>query len=218
MDPSEFPGNHGTGPSKAARKQEQEAPKVLKIEGVGKVIQRKKPLSRKISETFFGGNAQHAASAMVFDVMIPATKDAIADAITQGIERMLWGEVRSRSRRREHGRVDYHRLSTSRRDPRDRRDPREDPRGGGLSRRSRAQHNFDEIILETRAEAIEVIDQLEEHMDRYGEVTVADMYNMVGISPKFTDERWGWTDLRNADVIRVRDGYLLDLPRPEPVN
>ena len=86
-----------------------------------------------------------------------------------------------------------------------------------MSQRGRARHDFDEIVLDSRAEAAEVIDTLTEVVSRYGEVSVADLYTMVGIRPNHTDEKWGWVELGDADVARVRGGYLLDLPDPEPL-
>ena len=79
-------------------------------------------------------------------------------------------------------------------------------------------HKFDDIILATRHEAEEVVDRLFDLMSRYDQVTVSDLYDLVGISRPFTDEQFGWTDLRGAGVTRVRDGYLLDLPRPETLD
>lgn len=87
-----------------------------------------------------------------------------------------------------------------------------------MSRRGRSTHDFDEIILATRVEAEEVVDRLFDLVGRYESASVSDLYSLVGISGNFTDEKWGWTDLRGAGVERVRNGYLLDLPRPEPLD
>ena len=57
-------------------------------------------------------------------------------------------------------------------------------------------------------------------MARANQVQVAvTYYEACGVSSNrpYTDEKWGWTTLRNARVIRVRDGYTLELPRPEPL-
>jgi hypothetical protein len=87
-----------------------------------------------------------------------------------------------------------------------------------MSRRARARHDFDEIVLETRGEADEVIDQLYEIVSRYDSATVADLYELVGLASTHTDNKWGWTDLRGAGVTRVRSGYLLDIPEPRPLD
>jgi hypothetical protein len=87
-----------------------------------------------------------------------------------------------------------------------------------MSQRGRAKHDFDEIVLDQRAEAEEVIDRLYDVVSRYEQATVADLYDLVGLSSTHTDHKWGWTDLRGSGVSRIRDGYLLDLPDPEPLD
>jgi hypothetical protein len=87
-----------------------------------------------------------------------------------------------------------------------------------MSRQARARHDFDEIVLESRTEAEEVIDRLFDLVSRYESATVADLYELVGLASSHTDHKWGWTDLRGAGVSRVRGGYLLDLPDPHPLN
>lgn len=87
-----------------------------------------------------------------------------------------------------------------------------------MSRRARSAHDFREIILETRAEAEEVIERLFDCVQKYQTATVADLYDMLGIEPAFTDDKWGWYALPGANARRVRDGYLLDLPAPEPLD
>lgn len=72
--------------------------------------------------------------------------------------------------------------------------------------------------MDERAEAEEVIDRMFELVSRYGSVSVADMYELVGLASTHTDNKWGWTDLSGAGVSRIRGGYLLDLPEPEPLD
>lgn len=190
-----------------------------KVERVveSEVIRRKKPLGKRFLETFIGGDAKSVLNYVVFDVLLPAAKDTAADAVSQGIERMLFGEVRSTSRRtgtspggQRQAYTSYNRFSSA--SPSRREDPR------GPSRQNRATHNFEEIILATRVEATEVIERLFDLVSQYESATVADLYELVGISGNYTDEKWGWSDIRGAGVTRVRNGYLLDLPRPEPLD
>lgn len=182
------------------------------------VTRRKKPLGRKFLETFGGGDAQGVGSYILQDVLLPAAKDMVADAVSQGIEKMLFGEARGGGGRPRAGiarkaanstYTSYNKFAVN---PAHRRDPRE------VSRRARASHDFDEIILDSRAEAQGVLDQMIMLLNDYDEVTVADLYEMVGTTGSFTDQKWGWTDLRGATVHRVRDGYLLDLPRTEEID
>lgn len=180
----------------------------------GEVIRRKKPLGKRFKETFVAADMKGVTQFVFMDVLLPAAKDMIADATSQGIERMLFGEARSTSRRtgKRPGEsyISYNRYSGS---SSTRREERPNP-----SRRARANHEFDEIVLATRVEAEEVIDRLFDLVNRYESATVADLYELVGATANYTDDKWGWTDIRGAGVTRVRNGYLLDLPRPTPLD
>lgn len=75
-----------------------------------------------------------------------------------------------------------------------------------------------EIIFETRVEATEVLDAMIAIIAQYDAVTVADLWELLGRTGEPTDERWGWTELLGADVAKVHEGYLLDLPRPSALD
>jgi hypothetical protein len=182
------------------------------------VTRRKKPLGKRLFETFLGGDARSTTSYLVMEVLIPAAKDTITDLINQGAERMLYGESRSRNRRSSFGSsstgyVSYNRYSASAAPAR-----REEPRQQ-MSRRGRAYHDLDEIVLGSRVEAGEVLDRLEDLIGRYESASVGDLYDLVGEPKTHVDERWGWKDLRGAKVVKLRDeGFVLDLPRPETLD
>ena len=145
-----------------------------------------------------------------------SVKDMVADVISQGVERMFLGEARSTSRRPRkqymgsNGYISYNRYSPVHRD-----DP---PFKPSPSRRVRASHDFDEIFLETRVEAEEVLERLFDLIERYQAATVADLYELVGVQGAYTDRKWGWIDIRGSGITRIRNGYLLDLPRPEALD
>lgn len=215
MQIMDYPSN-----SHKAQTAETEQPEAKKIESVvtGDVVRRRKPLGKRFTETFVGGDAKSALGYVLFDVLVPAAKDMASDAVSQGIDRMLFGESRSPGRRSgsrrgsgssPNGYVSYNRMSSGN------RESREDPRNP--SRRARSSHDFDEIILATRVEAEEVIDRLFDLVSRYEQASVSDLYDLVGVTATYQDNKWGWNDIRGAGVTRVRNGYLLDLPRPEPI-
>jgi hypothetical protein len=200
-------------PNSARSKVEPETPEDKKVESVvkGEVIRRKKPLGKRFHETFFGGDARGTATFVVGSVLIPAAKDMLVDAGAQFIERLVYGETRRRTIQRgpnPMGTISYNRMSQ----------PSDRPPPATLSRRARARHEFDEIVLSTRAEAEEVLDRMFDLLSRYDSVSVADLYELTGIRSEHTDHKWGWTDLRGTGVARTRSGgYLLDLPEPSPL-
>ena len=215
----EFPTNTHKAtkalPSVPKPAEETEDEKKIEKVIVTEVVRRKKPLSKRFAETFFGGDAKGVMGFILADVLVPAVKDTIADAFSQGIERMLFGEARSTSRRTgarpgTGSYVNYQRFGST---PQARR---EEPRN--ISRRARASHDFDEIVLATRVEAETVIDRMFDLVSQYGHASVSDLYDLVGITGSYTDAKWGWTDLRGATVGRVRNGYVLELPRTESID
>lgn len=217
---NEFPSNRYKDRDNKTKMESEVPSDKKKVDQIvqSQVVRRKKPLNKRFSETFFGGDSKGVWEYVAFDVLVPAAKDMFADAVSQGVERMIFGEARSTSRRS--GRrpndsyTNYSRYSSNRRSP----DPRDERPRQQVSRRARATHDFDEIILATRVEADEVLERLYDLVDKYETATVADLYDLVGVSGNYTDDKWGWTDLRGAGISRVRNGYLLDLPRPEPLD
>ena len=215
----EFPSN--SRKQKEPVKAEVEEPKKFEKVTSGEVVRRKKPLSKRFKEIFVGDDSRGVAEYVLLDVLIPAAKDMIVDAGQTALERKFYGETRSHARRSAargtpFGHTPYNRYSSN--DPFRRPASREDPRNAGMTRRGRATHNFDEILLATRVEAEEVVDRLFDAILRYDSVTVGDLYDLVGAERSYQDTKWGWTDITGATVRRTRSGYLLDLPRPEPLD
>ena len=209
----EFPSNSNFE-NKSDAPKEEETKRVSKVVEGG-VSRRKKTLGNRFSETFFGGDIEGVVSYVFLEVLVPAAKDALADAISGGIERMLFGENASTHRRRgsrssgHNGYVNYGGISTKRSsiNSRDERKP--------ISRRARETHHFDDIILPERHDVISVLEEMDLMIRTYGQVTVGDLYKMLGEPYAFTDERWGWKTLRGAgSPRRIRNGYLLQLEEP----
>jgi hypothetical protein len=164
-------------------------------------------------ETFVGEDISSVGSYILYDVLIPAAKSTITEMIQILPELLFYnGEKRGyRATKRDSGRsyVSYNNYSSRDRD-RDRRDDRRT-----ISDRNRALHNFDEIVLESRADADDVLDHLADLISEYGQATVADLYDLVGITGSFTDNRYGWTEIGGSSSSRLRSGgYVLNLPRP----
>ncbi len=209
MDTPEFPPN-----SDASKKDKIEAKNIERVTS-GDVVRRKKSLRKQFSETFVAGDARTALRYSVMEVLLPAAKDMIWEAVSEGFHKLIFGD---NSRRRGStppqsgptGYVSYNRMGPS------------PVRGTGpqraISRMARARHNFDEIILDDRSEAEDVIDRLFDLVSRYDAATVADLYELVGLASTHTDHKWGWTDLHGVGVSRIRGGYLLDLPEPHPLD
>lgn len=189
-------------------KEEQKNKEVVKkdIQPVAKAKTKKKSEVKKFADVFIAEDITSVKDYIVNDVLIPAAKKAISDIITNGIDMILYGEARGKDRRRDTGsRVSYTKYYERDRD-------RDYDRG----RTRRSVYDYDDIILDTRGEAEDVLNRMDDLIDAYGMVSVADLYDLVGVSGNYTDNKYGWTNLRNAEVRRTRDGYLLKLPKALP--
>lgn len=74
------------------------------------------------------------------------------------------------------------------------------------------QHDYNTIAFETRGDAEGVLFAMKQQIKEYSKVSVADMYELVGLDCEFTDYKYGWYDLENAYAVRTKDGYVLSLP------
>jgi len=206
---SDYPGN-------SHRSKTPEPVEEKKIERVteGPVIRRKTSLGKRFTSLFIAGDSNSVTQYVIMDVLLPGARDMFTSAITEYVERMVYGESRSPGRSRPgasrsnvgpSGYVTYNRFAS--------KQSSEAPRAG-ISGRTRAPHNFDDIILGTRFEAQEVLDKMFDIIARYEQVTVADFYGMVNETSNYTDRKWGWTDITEANIRKVRSGYLIILPEP----
>lgn len=175
------------------------------ISGTAKT--KKKNELAKITDVFISEDVRNVKNYILMDVLVPAIKDAIEDIITNGIRMILRGETGSRKSDAHSSRVSYRSYSDySRRENRYENKPRA------------TGYHYDDIILDSRGEAEEVLERMGELIDTYQMVTVADLFDLVGITGSYTDNKYGWTNIRNAEVVRVREGYMIKLPKAMPMN
>ena len=205
MDETEYKTN--SNKSKLEKENSIEDHKVEKVV-TGKVITKKKSGFQKFTDEFISEDAKNIKSYVFGEVLIPAIKKAISDIVTDGIDMILYGSSGRGARRSTADKVSY-------RNYYDRKDPRPvDRYGSGYG----SSYSYDDIILNSRGEAEDVLSRMDELMETYGLVRVADLYDLVGISGSYTDNKYGWTNIRNAQIVHVRDGYMIKMPRAIPID
>lgn len=199
--------------SNSNKSKEPEAKKPVEKVITGDAIIHKKSLGKKVRETFTVEDTSSVFEYLIFDVVIPSTKALLLDLVNQGLERKFYGTgTRSSSgsyiSRGSSGRMtNYSKVSTKKAGP-----------GSDISKRDRENHTFDRIVIETRPEAELVLDKLTDQIETYESASVADLYSALGHTPDFTDYKWGWTDIRTATVRPTRGGYILILPKTQPLD
>lgn len=207
-----FPSNSYSSRERASKEVQKAPPKLEQIAS-GHVVQ--KSLGKRTRSAIFVSDMQDVGSYLFWEMFIPSVKQMVSELVTGGVERALFGESVSSSRRRTStSRIRYTDYSSNRR-----YDERNIPdRNERYSKRSRTNFEFDQILLDSRMEAIDIIENLRNRLDTYGTTTVADLYDLTGISTSYTDKNWGWTrleELRNASYRNVPEGFILDIPDPK---
>lgn len=174
----------------------------------GTVKTKKKSGIKKLADIFIAEDITTVVSYLLNDVLIPSAKKTLTEMIKNGSDMLINGETRS-ERNRSNGSRESYRSYYERNN---------EPRKTDNSHR-RSALDYDDIVLETKVDAEDVLSQLDDLIANYNVVSVADLYQSVGIrNYPYTANDYGWTDLRNAYSMRVRDGYLLKLPKALPLN
>ncbi len=202
------PNSHKYRQTKAQEKTEDIVPK-KHVEKVinGKATVRKRGLGKKFIDIFFNGDITDVKSYLIFDVLVPSIKETINNLINRGTEMILFGEAtKSSTTKRATSSGTYVSYGSPYRGEREKLPS---------STRNRMVRRFDDIKFESRGDAEQILDTLAELMDIYHQATVGDLYDAVGITPEWTEdvESYGWTDISGARVTRIRDGYILEMPR-----
>jgi hypothetical protein len=173
----------------------------------GKAKPKKKNDIQRFADVFVSEDVQNVKSYIMMDILVPAVKKAISDIVTKGIDMILYGE-------QGHPKGGTVISETFYRNCYDDKNGHKDNHGN----KNRNGYNYDDVILDNRGEAEEVMMRMDELINIYGMASVADLYDLVGFTGRYTDNKYGWTDIRSAKVIRTRDGYLLKFPRALPLD
>lgn len=173
-----------------------------KIEKIvtGRVTSKKKSGFRKFTDLLVPEDMDSVKSYILLDVVIPTIRDGLFDAVRTILYGGKGGHGKPSSK------VQYRSYYDSNR------------RDGAASVKNRNDYDYNDITLDDRGEAEEVLMRMDELLDTYGVVSVADFYDLVGVVGNYTDGKYGWTNLRNASVVRGRDGYKIRLPKALPLD
>lgn len=202
---NEFDYKPNSHKAKAERSTEERKP----IEKVVRGTVKTKPKSSlsKFTGGFISDEASNLKRYAVEEVLIPSLKKAISDIVKDGIDMIMYGETRGRrSSSSSSSYVSYRDYSR-----------RDDDRRDRTVSRTRSGYTPDDIVLETRGEAEDVLTRMDELIETYGCVSVADLYDLIGKTCQYTDNKYGWINIRNAEPVRVKDGWLLKLPKATPI-
>lgn len=177
-----------------------------------KVIARKKPLGSRIKDVIFGGEVNSAGRYIAAEVLLPAFRNLLVEATTKGIERMVYGDS-AYSRPPTNGykpKFTYNSPINSTAGPKRQPNLPDQPR-------QRPRNDDTEIIFGSHSDAELVLERLQDVIDQYQVTSMADLNEIVGLQTTHVDHKWGWENLRFAEIRQTRDGFVLNLPPAQPI-
>lgn len=207
-------------PKKKNRELEKQKPE-KNVERItrGEVIVTKKSLGRKAKDLITEMDIRGVSRYIWHEILIPAAKNMVVDSVQRGAERAVYGENAVRRRNLGYGPSRYQYNNPINRQYRDavHRDVTSIVQQGPISNRY-PRRPQDAYILASREEAESVVDQMNDIIDNYDVASVADLHASIGLQSSPVDNKWGWTYLGNIQIRQIREGFLLDLPLPEPID
>lgn len=207
LNPLKYPPNSKT------QKSNTEKPKLEKIVS-SEVKMQKKSIFKRLSGSIFTETPDTIGGYIVKEVLVPYAKDVIYDTIVNTVSMALYSNPRAGGRRsgrastNRDGYIQYGSFSSSNSSSQQKAVER--PRGERI--------NVDNVIFGMSAEAHEVLDAMCDRLEHYGTVTVLDLCDLIGVTSSPNAMYYGWTDISEARVRQINEGWLLDLPRPKALS
>lgn len=210
-----------------AREEEvQEAELVGEKKDLNKVVSatpkkvKKGLLSRLVSGVVGPDGAPSIGAYVNNEIIVPAFKNIVVDAVTSGINMLMYGESRGRGGANYGYRpgppTTYNRPSTNYNNHYQGAPQQYDDR-----RVARPNFNgLPEFLIEDRYDAAQVLTAMTEHADMYGTVSIADYYDLIGVeSTKYTDNNYGWSleGISRATIVPTRGGFIIRFPQVEAI-
>lgn len=177
----------------------------------GSVKTKKKSSLSKFADTFIEEDKDTVVGYLLSEVLIPSFKKMVSDTIKTGIDKMLYGDAEVSRSNSPASKISYSKYYNDKSSY-----SRSSSTTPVVNRRDTYEYN--NIVLETRGDAEAVLMGMDDIIAKYEIVSVADLYDLVGIAGSYTDYKYGWTDIRSARIERVRDGYVIRMPKALPLD
>ena len=188
---------------------EQEAKKKVTAVTKGKAKLKDESIKDKFAKAFIQEDIKSVKDYVIFENIIPELKSIILNAIYDGLG-MLFGITKKPNK--NGGKTNYAAVSTAYSYK-----PSTVNNSGNDSSNRNTRTDYSSIVYATKEDATEVLSRLQELAKEYETASVSDLFELAGVSSNgFTDCYWGWTFdmIKFVPVRRVREGWILELPKP----
>lgn len=172
---------------------------------------------KKVKDAFIKNDGKTIRDYAFFDVFIPSVKRTVYDLITKIFGMALFGDktgsvngLGSSGYANQYQQVVYRASDVSYR-----------PYSQNIQQRqtSYAPTGFDyeNWVFENRGDIEAVLNQLTDMIERYGFVTIVDLYDSVNKTAPYTAENYGWKTMNGCESVVCSGGWRLKMTRPSPI-
>lgn len=175
---------------------------------ISKGTKHRRTVAENVARGLFGSGMRSFFSQVLEEFIIPTAKTTVEDIIKGALDRILYGEESSsRARRDDKGHISYGSYYKK-------GEKREITRRPGKN-----NFDLDEIFFKRMVDASDVLMAMCENIEDYGQVSVADFFEMADIDgATWIHNKWGWTDLSKAYCTHTHRGYAIIMPDPEELD
>ena len=190
---------------KSEQKAASEQPKVKKVVQ-GK---RTKNEARKMREIIAPGDMKNIGDYILMDILVPSAKKFLSEAGRVFIDMLIYGDSgRDRRGSAPYDRVSYNNYGSY-----------SSGNNQNNGTRTRTVFAYDDVVVPSRYDAENVIRTLEDIIATYQMVSVATFYEVCQVPDNnFMNHKYGWMNVKNAEIIPVRDGWKIKMPKAMPLD
>lgn len=158
--------------------------------------QRKISPVREIFKAIFPGGFNQIKEQLIWDIFVPWAQDMLHNG-WQGLGDVIFP---GSSRSKPSGNPEHYSYNESYK-----------------PKTYSSYYEYDMKPFRTQSEAEKALNDLHAIMMKYGVVTLLDFNERVGNETNPTQANYGWTNINSADIRRVRDGWLVEMPSAKPI-
>jgi len=194
----EYKGNSNKSKEKA---EDRKVTKVVK----GKANIGKKSGLKKVINAFIPDDPETLKEHLFSEIIVPLAKDMFLNSINMLVKGEPVNTTKSRTSKMSYDNYYKNRNTTN---------------NSISTYESRKRSTFmdKDIVLESRADAEEVLINMGAIIDQHGDASIADLYDLIGvIDENYTNNDYGWDQLlfKRIKSVRLSSGdYQLIFPRP----
>lgn len=154
-----------------------------------------------LAKVFISEDVGNIKEYVIMDMLVPTLKKTVLGVV----DMLLNGGNPTYTSRSSTSKVSYSRFY--------------DEPGNSRNRSESTTTRFDysDIGFKTRGDAELVLDEMNNILERYGFVSIGDLYDIADMTPPpYTTNKYGWTNLSTARVERAGGDYVIRLPKARP--